>query len=108
MDEYEGEEQQQYPNQQKRLQQELRKALRNAQVEQQKKALVRQALEDKAYDRLMNIRVSNKELYSQLVDMIISLSQSGRLPNKLTEAQFVEVLKRFTAKAEPEISFRHK
>jgi DNA-binding TFAR19-related protein (PDSD5 family) len=108
VDEYESNEQEQSPNQQKRIQRELQRVLKNAQIEQQKKALVRHALDDNAYARLMNIRVSNRELYSQLVDMIISLSQSGRLGGKLTEAQFVDVLKRITARAEPEISFRHK
>jgi DNA-binding TFAR19-related protein (PDSD5 family) len=107
MEEYE-EDQYQTPNSQKRLQKELQKALRNAQIEQQKKAMVRQIMDDGAYQRLTNIRVSNRELYSQLVDMIISLAQSRRLSGKLTEAQFVEILTRITTKAEPEISYRHK
>jgi DNA-binding TFAR19-related protein (PDSD5 family) len=107
MEEYE-EGQYQSPNSQERLRKQIQKAMRDAQIEQQKKAMVRQTMDDKAYERLMNIRVSNRELYSQLVDMIISLAQSKRLSGKLTEAQLVEVLKRITAKEEPEISFRHK
>lgn len=93
---------------QKRLRKQLSNAIRQAQVEQQKKEFVRQLLDAKAYERLSNIKAANFELYAQLVDLIISLAQSNRIQGKITEAQFVAILNKVTYKREPTIEFRHK
>lgn len=95
-----------------RYQKEMRKrvaeAMRRAQMEQQKKDLMRQFLEPDAYERLMNIRVSNPELYDQLVGMVVSLIQSNRVTGKISEAQLRSILGRITYRKEPRISFKHK
>jgi len=95
-----------------RYQRELRKkvaeAMRRAQVEQQKKELMKQFLAPGAYERLMNIRLSNQELYEQLVSLIISLAQSNRISGKVSEDQFRSILEKVTYKKEPTIEFKHK
>lgn len=95
-----------------RYQRELRKkvteAMRRAQVEQQKKELMRQLLEPGAYERLMNIRLSNQELYEQLVSLILSLAQSNRISGKISENQLRSILGKITYRKEPTIEFKHK
>ncbi len=84
------------------------KALKEAEAEQQRKEVLRRFLDDASYERMMNIRASNRELYLQLTDLIVSLAQSNRLTGKLTEAQFLQLLQKLTYRPEPKISFRHK
>ncbi len=100
-----GEEDEQY---QKRMRKRVTEALRAAQLEQQKKEILRRFLDGTAYDRMMNIRVSNPDLYDQLVSLIVSLVQSNRITGKMTENQLKLLLARATYKKEPTISFKHK
>lgn len=83
-------------------------AIKAAQLEEQKKEVMRQFLDGKAYERLMNIRMSNSELYNQLVNLVVSLAQSNRVTGKITEKQLVSILTKMTSKREPTIEFRHK
>ncbi len=100
-----GEEDEQY---QKRMRKRVSEALKQAQVEQQKKEVMRRFLESAAYERLMNVRISNPELYDQLVGLVVSMVQSNRITGKLTEAQLVSLISRLTYKREPTIAFKHK
>ncbi len=100
-----AEEEDQY---QKRMRKKVAEALREAQMEQQKKEIMRRFLDGTAYDRMMNVRVSNPELYDQLVNLIVSLVQSNRITGKLTENQLKALVERMTYKKEPTISFKHK
>ena len=93
---------------QKDLRRKVSEALRNAQIEQQKKELMKQFLEAGAYERIMNIKVSNPELYEQLVNLIISLAQSNRLKGKMSDEQLRSILGRITYRKEPTIEFKHK
>ena len=93
---------------QKKLRKRVSDAIRNAQIEQQKKELMHQFLDPKAYERLMNIRVSNYELYNQLVGIIASLVQNNRISGKLTESQLKSIIEKVTYRPEPKIEFRHK
>jgi DNA-binding TFAR19-related protein (PDSD5 family) len=89
---------------QKKLRKQVQDAIKNAQIEQQKKEILRQFLDAKAYERLMNIRISNY----QLVGMVASLAQGNRLTGKITEEQLLSIIKRITFKNEPTIEFKHK
>jgi len=93
---------------QKKMRRRISGAIKNAQMEQQKKEIMRQFLDPKAYERLMNIRVSNFELYNQLVSMVVSLAQSNRISSKLTEVQLKSIIERMTYRKEPTIEFKHK
>jgi DNA-binding TFAR19-related protein (PDSD5 family) len=78
------------------------------QLEQQKRDIVRRYLEPDAYGRLMNVRVSNYDFYTQLLDLIISMVQSNRITGRLTEDQLISILTKLTSRPEPTIEFRHK
>lgn len=93
---------------QKKMRKRVTEAIKNAQMEQQKKEIMRQFLDGKAYERLMNIRLSNYELYNQLVSMVVSLAQSNRISEKITEAQLMSIVGRMTYKKESTIEFKHK
>ena len=93
---------------QRGLRRRVNEAIKKAQMEQQKKELMKQFLEPDAYERLMNVRLSNPELYNQLVNLIVSLVQSNRIAGKLTEEQLKAILAKITFKREPKIEFKHK
>jgi DNA-binding TFAR19-related protein (PDSD5 family) len=87
---------------------ELNKRLKAIQLEQQKRLLAKRYMTDGAYERLMNVRVSNYDLYMNILNMIISTAQSGRFSERITEKQLVEILSRLTYKPEPKIEFKRK
>ncbi len=82
--------------------------MRAVQIEQQKREIARKYTTIEAYERLMNVRLSNHELYAQLMDIIIAMIQSKRITSKLTEPQLKEILARLTYKPESTITFQHK
>ncbi len=86
----------------------LEKKYRALQIEQQKRAMARKVMTVGAYERLMNVRVSNYELYGQLIDLIISLAQSNKLRSLLTEEQLKDILGRITYRPESKIEFKRK
>lgn len=94
---------------QKRLRDRYAKMQQAAALEEQKKAVLRKFLDAAAYERVMNVKLANPELYDQLVNSIAYLIQSGRMGNaKISEEQVVRLLERMTAKRETSIEFRHK
>ncbi|MGC8662701.1 MAG: DNA-binding protein [Candidatus Micrarchaeia archaeon] len=95
-------------NEDKELRKAVSKKLRELQIEQQKREVVRKYLEPAAYERIMNVRVSNYELYAQLLDLIISMIQSNRLQGRISEKQLVDLLTKLTVRPEPKIEFKHK
>lgn len=86
----------------------MARRMREAQLEEQRKEVMRRYLTTEAYERLMNVRVSNYDLYRQLSDLIIAMVQSNRVVSKLTESQLKTILAKLTNRPEPSISFRHK
>lgn len=95
---------------QKELRKRVNEAMKRAQLDQQKRELMRQFLEPAAYERLMNIRLTNADLYEQLVALIVQLAQGGRVSAsmKMTEEQFKSILEKVTYRKEPTIEFKHK
>ncbi len=84
------------------------KAYKAAQEEQQRKAMLRRYLDDASYERMMNIKASNGELYLQLTELIIQIVQSNRITGKIPEAQFLQLLRKLTYRPEPTLTFKHK
>lgn len=82
--------------------------IRAMQIEQQKRELVRKFLDSGAYERLMNVRLANPELYSQLIDLIIQMARSGRAEGIITEEQLRAILAKLTYKPESKIEFKRK
>jgi DNA-binding TFAR19-related protein (PDSD5 family) len=101
----EDDEEKQY---QKAMRKRVTDAIKNAQIEEQKKEIMRQFLDDNAYERIMNIRLSNPDLYNQLVKLIVSLAQNNRVTGKITEAQLRSILTKMSSRPEPKIEFKHK
>jgi programmed cell death protein 5 len=93
---------------QKRLRKALMEQVKRQQIEQQKKDMIKKLMDQSAYDRLMNIKISNNDLYTQLVDLIISLAQSNRLQGKLTEQQLLQILEKVTYRPDTKIEYKHK
>ncbi len=93
---------------QKRLRKALMEQMKRQQVEQQKKEIIKKLMDQSAYDRIMNIRIANADLYTQLVDLIISLAQSNRIQGKLTEQQLLQILEKVTQRPDTKIEYRHK
>ncbi|MDE1825876.1 MAG: hypothetical protein KGH61_05285 [Candidatus Micrarchaeota archaeon] len=86
----------------------LMKRMREQQIEAQKKEILKRFLTDDALERVLNVRISNPEVYNKLVDLVISLVQSNRLSGKITNEQVIEILTKLTSRQEPKIEFRHK
>jgi len=61
-------------------------------MEMQKKLLLKNLVEAKAYERLMNVRLGSPELYDQLVNLMVYLYRAGKVRGKITEAQVVQLL----------------
>ncbi len=86
----------------------LQKRLREMQVAQQKKEMIKKYLTPEAFERFMNVRVANRELYEKLTDWILAMAQSNKIAGKITEEQLREILARLTYRPEPKIEFKHK
>ncbi len=84
------------------------KRLREMRAEQQKKALAQRLMTPAAYERLMNVRVSNYEMYSQLLDLLIAMARQNRTAGKITEEQLRDILARLTYRPETRIEFKRK
>ena len=98
----------QQPDENDKLRKAVAKRIRAMQIEQQKRELARKYMTPEAYERLSNVRMANPELYSQLVDLVISMVQSGRATSRLTEDQIKSILAKLTYRPESRIEFKHK
>ncbi|MCL5100103.1 MAG: DNA-binding protein [Candidatus Marsarchaeota archaeon] len=86
----------------------MSKLYKQMEQDQQVRSMLRQLLDDGAYERMMNIRVSNNELYTQLARLIVSLAQSNQIAGRITEPQLVSLLGRLTSRPDTKIEFKHK
>ena len=74
------------------LQQKLAEEQRQAQIEQQKQALLRKILTPDARQRLTNLKMVRPEFTEQLELQLIQLAQQGKLSIPLTDAQLKQIL----------------
>ena len=93
---------------QAKIKKEMQRRLREMQVEQEKKATVKKLMTPDAYERLMNVRVANYELYAQLLDLLIAMARSNRVTGTITEPQLRDLLSKLTFRPESKIEFKHK
>lgn len=70
----------------------LEEMQKNAQLEEQLRAALRSILDDPAYDRMMNVKVSNPELYLGAAQGCVSVSH--RLGRKLGDNEVLLILRR--------------
>ncbi|MEM2137895.1 MAG: DNA-binding protein [Candidatus Anstonellaceae archaeon] len=84
------------------------KRMQQLQMEMQKKELLRRMLSEGAYERMMNVRIANPELYEKVISSLAYVAQSGKPMPKITDEQLRELLAKMTEKRETSIEFRHK
>ena len=78
-------------------------------AEQQKRLFFRQLLDDRGYERMMNIRLSNHDLFDQLYSVFAYLQQNGQLGGKVTEERLLAIIGKLKeSKREPTIKFSRK
>ena len=63
------------------------------QVEQQRRRAMIGILSDKALDRLSNIKLANPEFAATIENQLLTIAQSGRLKEKITDQQLKTMLK---------------
>ncbi len=66
--------------------------------EEQKKAILRSILTPEAKQRLSNIKLARPMIGEQIENQLIMLAQSGRLQEKITDAQLRELLQKIMPK----------
>jgi programmed cell death protein 5 len=66
--------------------------------DEQKKQILRTILTPAAKERLTNIKLSRPQIADQIENQLIALAQSGRLADKITDAQLRELLTRLIPK----------
>lgn len=93
---------------QAKMKKEMMRRLKEMQIEQEKKATVKRFMTPEAYERLMNVRVANYELFTQLLDLLIAMERGNRIQGNITEPQLKDLLARVTFKPESKIEFKHK
>jgi len=84
------------------------KRMQQMQAEAQKRSLLQRMLSPEAYSRMSNVRLSNPELYDQVVNSLAYVAQSGKQGGKITDEQLYSLLVKLTQKPETSIEFRSK
>ncbi len=102
-----SEEQQEKSNDDK-VKEMISKRMKALQIEQQKKEMLKRIMSNQAYERLMNVRVANYDLYSQVVDLLIAMARSNRITSQITDDQLKSILAKVTYKPDTKIEFKHK
>jgi len=75
-------------------------------AEAQLNRVVKTLLDDAARERLSNVKLVNSELYMKAVQAIIYLYNSGKIQEKISEAQLLQLLQ--TLRNKREITIRRK
>ena len=75
-------------------------------AEAQLNRVVKTLLDDAARERLNNVKLVNSELYMKAVQAIIYLYNSGKIREKISEAQLLQLLQ--TLRNKREITIRRK
>lgn len=105
---YSGNDNAEADSEENRIKKALAKQLKAMQIEEQKKQIIRKFLDSNAYERLMNIRIANPELYAQLLDLLIAMIQNRQIKRVISDAEFKGLLAQLTARPESSIHIIHK
>jgi DNA-binding TFAR19-related protein (PDSD5 family) len=83
--------------------------LQRMQQDNQIKNLLNQILDPPAFERLLNVRLSNPELYYKVAQLLIMLQQEGKLKKKVDEPTLKALLSKIIGqRRESKISFDRK
>ncbi len=83
---------------------EAEKASESAKMEEKLKTALRSVLSEKAYDRLMNVSVVNKQLYMFAAKQVLAIA--GKVGRKITEEELLTLLRALKAQTEKETTIR--
>ncbi|MCX8167164.1 MAG: hypothetical protein N3E37_04930 [Candidatus Micrarchaeota archaeon] len=94
----------------KKLQEALQAYREQQKVEQIKKAFLIKVLDSEAFERIMNVKISNKELYDKAIEILMYLYQQRKISEnrKLNEKELKSILSRLINNYEPTIEFKRK
>lgn len=83
---------------------------RRRQAELLRKHALKQILTSEAYERLMNVKIANPELYELVSSLLINLVNTGRLKPKVDEETLKKVIIKVKERTErkTKIIFRRK
>lgn len=90
----------------------LRKRMADVQKLQQAEAQIREILREvltpDAYERFMNVRISNQELYLKVAQLIVSLHMQKQLKGQIGEKELRALLAKLTERHEGSINISRK
>lgn len=78
----------------------LEEARKRKLIELKTKQLLLQVLDSTAYERLMNVKIANEDLYTQIVNLLLYLYQNGQLKKRIGENELKNLLSRVLSKKE--------
>lgn len=78
-------------------------AAQQQQMEEVLKTVMSQVLDQKAKERLSNLKLVKPEIATQLEMYLAQLYQSGQLKERITDEQLVMILRKLTEKRETKI-----
>lgn len=80
-----------------------------AQQEAQLKLMLRPLMDSAAFERLLNVKISNPELYYKVAQLLVMLQREGKLKSKVDETMLKALLARLIGqRKETKISFARK
>ncbi|MEM2962908.1 MAG: DNA-binding protein [Candidatus Anstonellales archaeon] len=89
----------------RKIRKRLEEMQKRQEAEAQLRAVLRMILTDEAYERIMNVRISNPELFARFSAALAQAASSGRIRQKISDAQLKDMLSQFTEKRETRIEF---
>ena len=84
----------------------IKELLEKKKKEEEIKKFLARILDGEAYERLMNVKISNYELYNNVANNLIYFYQ--KIGRKITEKELLSLLEALTKRNEGEIKFYRK
>jgi programmed cell death protein 5 len=93
----------------RKLAEQYSKYAKAQELDAQMKSVLRHVLDDRAYERSMNVRLASPELYQQLVALLAQLYRGNQLKGKISDEQLKKLLERVSGtRHESSISVKRK
>ncbi|MBD3262593.1 MAG: hypothetical protein GF334_13150 [Candidatus Altiarchaeales archaeon] len=85
-------------------QDEYQRQLQKKQVDEQIKSIINQIMTAEARQRLTNLRIARPDYARQIEVLLIQLAQSNRLPSKLDDEAFKNILSKLSSRNKKKIN----
>lgn len=90
----------------KKLKEALSRFQEQAEIERQMTMIANKYLEPRAYERLMNVKLSNPKLYQKVISILATYG--NRMKRKLTDKELLSLLKELLPRRETRIYIKRK